>query len=226
MNNNQIHPEGIQPPMTAVERLRAEVAEFRSIRDFLVKSLCKATGRAKEDVDLAPFGVACQHAAMVARLRSENLCAVCAGSPPISGRPCICGGSGRACDEAQHARELVNHLERQLAEAKQSQHDENCDTRDAVIQGKPCNCYLFYRAQLAEAQAQAEDYSSIIVEGNTEINEWRAKLAEANRLYHELLYAVDSAFPNESRHETALRYIRDREWGSNDAAQAEAEVKL
>lgn len=31
--------------------------------------------------------------------------------------------------------------------------------------------------------------------------------------YNELLYAVHSAFPNESRHETALRYIRQREEG-------------
>jgi len=30
-------------------------------------------------------------------------------------------------------------------------------------------------------------------------------------LYHELLYAVARKFPGESRHETALRYIRDAE---------------
>ncbi|HUT60669.1 MAG TPA: hypothetical protein VNA25_22720 [Phycisphaerae bacterium] len=31
--------------------------------------------------------------------------------------------------------------------------------------------------------------------------------------YHELLYAVASKFPDESRHETALRYIRNAERG-------------
>jgi hypothetical protein len=30
-------------------------------------------------------------------------------------------------------------------------------------------------------------------------------------LYNELLYAVESKYPGESRHDTALRYIRDRE---------------
>lgn len=32
-----------------------------------------------------------------------------------------------------------------------------------------------------------------------------------NRLYQELLYAVARKFPDETRHETALRYIRERE---------------
>jgi len=34
---------------------------------------------------------------------------------------------------------------------------------------------------------------------------------DARRLYHELLYAVATKHPGESRHETALRYIRERE---------------
>ena len=29
--------------------------------------------------------------------------------------------------------------------------------------------------------------------------------------YNELIYAVETAYPNESRHETALRYIKERE---------------
>ena len=32
-------------------------------------------------------------------------------------------------------------------------------------------------------------------------------------LYHELLFAVASKFPNESRHQTALRYINSAEHG-------------
>lgn len=31
------------------------------------------------------------------------------------------------------------------------------------------------------------------------------------KLYHELIYQVESKHPNESRHETALRYIKERE---------------
>jgi two-component SAPR family response regulator len=31
------------------------------------------------------------------------------------------------------------------------------------------------------------------------------------QLYHELLYAVGSKYPNETRHQTALRYIREAE---------------
>ena len=34
---------------------------------------------------------------------------------------------------------------------------------------------------------------------------------DVSELYHELLYAVERKFPGESRHETALRYIRDTE---------------
>lgn len=36
-------------------------------------------------------------------------------------------------------------------------------------------------------------------------------------LYNELLFAVGNAFPNESRHETALRYIREAELSSGEA---------
>lgn len=38
-----------------------------------------------------------------------------------------------------------------------------------------------------------------------------AKLDTADRLYHELIMCVGHKFPNESRHETALRYLRERE---------------
>lgn len=54
-----------------ITRLRAEIAEFKSIRDLLLKALCKATGRTKDDVDLAPFDLACKHAAGVADLERQ-----------------------------------------------------------------------------------------------------------------------------------------------------------
>ena len=40
-------------------------------------------------------------------------------------------------------------------------------------------------------------------------------------LYKELLYAVVNKFPGESRHQTALRYIRNAEKGSDNAAMQE-----
>ncbi len=42
-------------------------------------------------------------------------------------------------------------------------------------------------------------------------DEQREKLQELQSKYHQLLYAVKRKFPGESRHETALRYIRAAE---------------
>ena len=39
------------------------------------------------------------------------------------------------------------------------------------------------------------------------------QLHEIDRKYDELIMAVQSKFPGETRHETALRYIKDREHG-------------
>ena len=49
-----------------------------------------------------------------------------------------------------------------------------------------------------------------------------AAVPETEAKYAELLYAVESKWPGESRHETALRYIREREAGtvSTDAQSA------
>ena len=44
-----------------------------------------------------------------------------------------------------------------------------------------------------------------------DLDQWKARAESAERLYHELLYVVSMKHPNESRHETALRYIRERE---------------
>lgn len=38
--------------------------------------------------------------------------------------------------------------------------------------------------------------------------------------YHELLLAVEQKFPGESRHDTALRFIREREAKSHEAGTA------
>jgi len=38
-----------------------------------------------------------------------------------------------------------------------------------------------------------------------------SRFYETEKRYNELLMAVESKFPGETRHQTALRYIRDRE---------------
>jgi hypothetical protein len=53
---------------------------------------------------------------------------------------------------------------------------------------------------------------------------WANELLEATRdlaaSYAELIYAVASKFPGETRHETALRYIRNAERGGDQCAKA------
>ena len=45
-----------------------------------------------------------------------------------------------------------------------------------------------------------------------------------NEKYMELIMAVATKFPNESRHETALRYIEQAENRSNIACEAQVET--
>ena len=47
------------------------------------------------------------------------------------------------------------------------------------------------------------------------------QLLETEKLYYELLWAVESKTPGESRHETALRYIQESERGSDNGAKQE-----
>jgi hypothetical protein len=50
--------------------------------------------------------------------------------------------------------------------------------------------------------------------------ELQARLAEAERQYMELIYAVGRKFPGETRHQTALRYIQQAETAEVHAAMA------
>ena len=47
-----------------------------------------------------------------------------------------------------------------------------------------------------------------------------SRLYKVEEKYHELIMAVESKCPSETRHETALRYIRDRETMKVDAIAA------
>lgn len=44
--------------------------------------------------------------------------------------------------------------------------------------------------------------------------------SDTHKLYFELIYAVESKWPTESRHQTALRYIRERERSTATASRA------
>jgi hypothetical protein len=47
-------------------------------------------------------------------------------------------------------------------------------------------------------------------------------MRERAALYNELLYSVETKFPDETRHETALRYIQNAEKPSSNVAQGTA----
>ena len=48
------------------------------------------------------------------------------------------------------------------------------------------------------------------------------RIEELEQKYYELIYAVENKFPNETRHETALRYIKACEIVSDCTAKGEA----
>lgn len=73
-----------------------------------------------------------------------------------------------------------NEARAQLAEAKKTQHDENCDALDAMMHGKPCNCYLLYKSLWETARITYADS----VETK---NALRAQLAEAHDKIRELI---------------------------------------
>ena len=53
------------------------------------------------------------------------------------------------------------------------------------------------------------------------LDEVGAQIKELQDKYYELLYGVASKFPDESRHETALRYIRNGELHVAESAKCE-----
>jgi len=48
-----------------------------------------------------------------------------------------------------------------------------------------------------------------------------AELKAISDKYHELLFAVENKIEGESRHETALRIIKEHERGGNEAQEAQ-----
>jgi len=82
--------------------------------------------------------------------------------------------------------------------------------------------------ELTEQEIQTIERGMTLMGGTPTLvsaREFTALLHMARRAraakYDELIYAVETKYPNESRHETALRYIRERE---NPPASEEAEA--
>lgn len=102
------------------------------------------------------------------------------------------------------------------------------DAKDNLLQ-QYCNLQLLYGEQKhalrrlqAERDALKDDLATILKERNDfeiRCDTLKAELAAKDQLYHELLYQVGNKYPNESRHETALRYLKRAEQPSNDPAK-------
>ena len=79
----------------------------------------------------------------------------------------------------------------------------------------------FERADTPRTNAAEHNMGSIVephyVVDVEDARDLERELAEAQRNYMDLIMSVGKAYPNETRHETALRYIRERETPSTDA---------
>lgn len=106
----------------------------------------------------------------------------------------------------------------------------SCDgvpTRDTA--DSPCPHCATNKGVIArlvvERDALRRDYAKLEAAKDHEIAALRARKAELTIIsdkYWELIYAVASKFPGESRHETALRYIQESEWRrSNPEGEAQ-----
>jgi hypothetical protein len=70
-----------------------------------------------------------------------------------------------------------------------------------------CECFAGCREKALEGQREPH-YARVMCREDLPVSAEAGIVAD---LYNELLYAVESKYPGESRHDTALRYIRDRE---------------
>ena len=78
-----------------------------------------------------------------------------------------------------------------------------------------------YKALRAELESVKRDYAGmcqVVRDRDAELE--RVKAIRFKELYYELLYSVGNKFPNETRHQTALRYIRNAENKSDSAGKA------
>jgi len=74
---------------------------------------------------------------------------------------------------------------------------------------------IMWVLDLGFATGHADTEQALLDEVGTQIKELQTK-------YYELLCGVASKFPNETRHQTALRYIRNAETHGNGPTKCEA----
>jgi len=68
-----------------------------------------------------------------------------------------------------------------------------------------------------------EENMSYIDEAILSISILERDYIELRKKYDELIYAVGRKFPNETRHQTALRYINKAEEGNNESKEVKCE---
>jgi len=73
--------------------------------------------------------------------------------------------------------------------------------------------------------ASADSQSKRILNLLAQRDELQQALAAAEGKYHELIMAVARKFPNETRHETALRYIRQAEQQATEPGVVKAALR-
>ena len=107
--------------------------------------------------------------AEIAALKAENMCDACAGSgKPISGAPCMCGGTGRMSGAARYLREQMLALKAEVDRLKATSAEYVAQTdafiakkiicpwheQDEGAPGEPCGQCLTCVQGKAQAQAQ------------------------------------------------------------------------
>lgn len=53
-----------------------------------------------------------------------------------------------------------------------NKHHENCDTRDIMIQGKQCNCYVFYADEVVRLHAELARKNAFIESIRKDYQDW------------------------------------------------------
>jgi hypothetical protein len=78
------------------------------------------------------------------------------------------------------------------------------------------------QAEIARLKGEAESWEQVFDKTCEHLANAKTELDESKSNYMDLIMSVENAYPNETRHQTALRYIREREnmprHGVSDAA--------
>jgi len=91
---------------------------------------------------------------------------------------------------------------------------ETLDTgrkRRVFLDDTPESVRIIENIDIAMRADTREQSLAHLEEARREIENMESEKARLSALYHELLLSVESAHEGESRHQTALRYIRERE---------------